>query len=149
MNLPIPPTDNLYKFAALSGTILFILGLYTPLYLDEQFNDKSVNLELKNAKLTADIDYCNRQLKLSAADSSNSEKLKAGLRETSELLRQEDQQIQEQKILIKNIERLGKQIIIADLISIFIILLGLAVVIIGYRLWYIRIQRPMDKSMTI
>ena len=71
MNLPLPPTDNLYKFVALSGTILFILGLYAPLYLDEQFHDKLLDYDLKVAKYEADAEYYDREMKFATADSSD------------------------------------------------------------------------------
>lgn len=45
MNIPNLPTDNLYKFIALTGVVLFIISLLLPEYLIRQYRD---DIELYN-----------------------------------------------------------------------------------------------------
>ena len=39
MNVPNLPTDNLYKFIALTGIVLFLVALIYPEYKDAQLKD--------------------------------------------------------------------------------------------------------------
>ena len=52
MNVTTPPTDNLYKFMAISGLIIFLLSLYFPFKQAE-------DLELRISKVAGEIDEYN------------------------------------------------------------------------------------------
>jgi hypothetical protein len=45
MQIPIPQSDNLYKFTAISGTIILILSLLVPLYFQMTLNQKIAETE--------------------------------------------------------------------------------------------------------
>ena len=48
---PIPPSDNLYKFTAISGVILFVLSLYVPVERYTELNNSMSDLNTKRGQL--------------------------------------------------------------------------------------------------
>jgi len=54
--LPNPPTDNLYKYCALVGTIILILSLYFPSRLLYEMGEKSdaIGFKIEVTKLEAE-----------------------------------------------------------------------------------------------
>lgn len=57
MNFPIPPTDNIYKFAALSGTIVLIMSVYLPILLVVELEERMLSLQLRTVETDADLVY--------------------------------------------------------------------------------------------
>jgi hypothetical protein len=66
MNIPNQPTDNLYKFLAISGLILLVLSVAVPAWSDHQFklaeleNDAEIALLDMQARLAganSDLEY--------------------------------------------------------------------------------------------
>ncbi|MBN2383592.1 hypothetical protein JXQ70_12000 [bacterium] len=64
MNIPNVPTDNLYKFLALSGTIIVILSLYFPKIKEAEFRDRLIDIKENISILDSKIKDCNSQLEM-------------------------------------------------------------------------------------
>ncbi len=113
MNLPSLPTDNLYKFMALSGIILIISSFY----IVWKHADRSQELlrEL-NAGLAVENTYSDNR----GSDLSNL-KLK----------------LEELKFILKEKPSYMTFLLISQII-------GLVLSIIGFGLWYLRVQKYQD-----
>ena len=113
MNLPSLPTDNLYKFMALSGIILIISSFF----IVWKHADRSQELlrELE-AGLAVENTYSDNR----GSDLSNL-KLK----------------VEELKLIIKDKPWYMALGLISQIIGWFLI-------IIGFRLWYLRVQKHQD-----
>ncbi len=124
MNIDSLPTDNLYKFIALSGLamILFSVAYLKPIIM---------NLEIEETKLAAEVRYL-KELKTEGVD-------------INKFLTHE--KILEWKIkaevLLKNIEQLEEISTYSKVLS----WLGGFFMSIGFYLWYYRVQKPIDVSL--
>jgi hypothetical protein len=113
MNLPSLPTDNLYKFMALSGIILIISSFY--IVWDHAERSQELVRELKTG-LAVENTYSDNQ----GSDLSN---LKLKLEELEHILNQ--------KPTYMTFLLIGQ-------------IIGLALSIIGFGLWYLRVQKYQD-----
>ncbi|MGO8989285.1 MAG: hypothetical protein ACLQGU_14740 [bacterium] len=113
MNLPGLPTDNLYKFMALSGIILIISSFY----IVWKHSDRSQQLlrEL-NASL--------------AVENTNSDNRRSDLSDLK--LKSE-----ELKFILKEKPWYMTFLLISQF-------MGLVLSIVGFRLWYLRVQKYQD-----
>ena len=57
MELPTPPTDNLYKFMAIAGLLVFAASIYFPFQFAFRIHDEVMQCEESMAVLQADVDY--------------------------------------------------------------------------------------------
>jgi hypothetical protein len=141
MELPMLPTDNLYKFLALSGLVMLVLSFTFPRNMVDELELKAVESET-NINLLAfdvsvlkdDVDAAEKKPKL-AED---------GIQKLSERQRQ-----LEVKTLQVGGERaklnvLVKQLRFAMSLSIIGSVLGFVLADIGFWLWYMRVQKPAD-----
>ena len=61
MNIPNLPTDNLYKFIALTGVVLFLTFLIYPSFRAIELNEKIYLIDAESRKL--DIESSNLEIK--------------------------------------------------------------------------------------
>ncbi|WP_370408208.1 hypothetical protein [Tenacibaculum dicentrarchi] len=118
MNSLKPPTDNLYKFMSIFGLILFIFGIYT--YKTTDFNLRKdiyhFDSEKKNISVNPNLDSIAKSNKLISKQATE----------------------KELKYRLKQYPR--------DMASLIIIAIaGLALGIVGFRLWYLKTQKFQDK----
>jgi|GEM_PF-4776395 len=165
MNLPTLPTDNLYKFLALSGTIIFILSFYFPADYADKLNDKNEAINLKMATLEVDVDYKSKKVRKLKEIIDNTIKYKGGkqrldankmaiyysqseikkiMDENDELSRTIETQISEIKEYSKNRHRVEGKLELNRIIVMVGSLVGSFMAFTGYGLWYYRIQRYQD-----
>lgn len=124
MNINSLPTDNLYKFVALSGIalILFSVAYIKPMLME---------LDVEQTQLIAEIEYYS-QLK---DEGKNLEKILSH----EKLLEWHIKT----KVLEKKIEQVNELTIHAR-VSIW---LGCFLMYIGFQLWYYRVQKPIDAAV--
>jgi hypothetical protein len=114
INLLQPPTDNLYKFMAILGLMLWIGGVLYPW--------------TKAYELEKEIIFLEAQVSQSKENSSNSNPIE----------------------LDKNVKliRLNfKATVIYFSIGILSMLAGGFLMIYGFKLWYLRVQKPLDNQL--
>lgn len=142
MNLPTLPTDNLYKFLALSGLALLLFSMVYPLNTLNDLELKAVEartqiklLELELSVLERNIDAASRKKEPSP----------------DEVARLSDRQQQLKAKAIQNegererLTTLVKQLRFAFNGLIGGLLIGYALAHLGFYLWYVRVQKPADK----
>lgn len=143
MILPTLPTDNLYKFIALSGLVILLFSVVYPYKLVTDLELKAVEagtqvklLELESAAIEREIYVM--------------EKEKEPARDEVEALRLRHEQNKINSIKIEGEqERLSvllKQLRTAFNSLMFGVLFGCVLAYIGFYLWYVRVQRPLDKE---
>lgn len=168
MNIPNIPTDNFYKFIALSGTIIVLVTLYTSITKVSEVEDKLIEAEEIVKTIAVKIESLNRKVSFIDSIIENSDmkqndkifkhvgkiELEYSPLEMKELLKEE----QEALFLIKieqvkseannkSIEHLHKRASSIFYVGIFIIIIGLLMANIGFTLWYVRVQRPLDMAL--
>ena len=130
MNLPNLPTDNLYKFLALSGVVLCIACFVLSTITTQNFSSQRVAVLTDLAEIQKDLE---------AIDINDSD-VPASLREIS---------VVSERIRIKQTE-------VKDMNAIYAttsenlkhgIQIGLVASIVGFILWYLNVQRHEDKIL--
>jgi hypothetical protein len=140
MNLPLP-TDNLYKFTALAGVAICIFSFLTPMDRWSEFAKLLAETEADLVFLQAQVSNFNEdtQHKLKYPDSQ--------VVRADELI---DRSIKQRESLNKVERQISYAKSLRDLLmeqmrvfwSLFS--LGLCMSLIGFLLWYIKVQRPQD-----
>ena len=123
MNLPLPtpPTDNLYKFLAIAGLALLLAGILVP--------------EIAARNLERDLGYVE------------------GVLRYIERAREEDRVIEKESLLLDL--RKQQELIRAQIPSFrrstvwgsILVNTGSSLMILGFSLWYFRVQRYIDKIL--
>ena len=141
MNYPSLPTDNLYKFIALAGLALILFSATYPIGRVIEFELGVVETKSQQEKLDIEKSEIDRLL-------VNLEKAKDPQPQELAALRERHTQRE-----IKTIE-LKKSIEIAQIqldwakyylgAARFGLVIGLFLAFVGFRLWYLRVQRPND-----
>lgn len=138
---PQPPTDNLYKFIAIFGLVLFIVGVGLPTYAIRDLADKEQELVGRTEATTRDVIFKTADLlskdkfesheqKMAALDQAGKD-VAAFAKKSHEAAAQQSQwQRDYAKWLSKSGERLA--------------VLSLVVMVFGFALWYYRVQRKQD-----
>jgi hypothetical protein len=173
MNLPVPtlPTDNLYKFMALSGLAILIISLVFPMIRIEETELKLVELETQTEVLRIETDDLTREMSGKTEKiqkemvSLDPEKLANLSKKDIELLLNESklhlQDLENDRkrmneLKIKTVELKGRTKLVGALMEdlrsylIFLIVggaLGLLFCFLGFGLWYKLVQRPSDLLM--
>jgi hypothetical protein len=162
-----PPTDNLYKFMALSGLILAFFSYYVPYIIHERLQSRLASAELESKKLTIERDYFKDELDRfdkqevqplkAEAELWRTKKVKPSNEEMDVVLKRHDELLDKKRLVdIKNAEvisnyeecrRLARQADRLQLLS--YITSGLASVLAfnGFRLWYKKYQVYQDALM--
>jgi hypothetical protein len=141
--LPSIPTDNLYKFLALSGLALFLTSVSFPLALLNHNLEKADQLAQELAGISADIDFLKEDVAIAKAQGESAEEATQRFRKSREL-RRESAVFGEK---IKGLHRLNAQTRWLPLLSALGATAGLAIAVTGFWLWYHRLQRLLDMSV--
>ncbi len=132
MNVPLPPTDNLYKFLAIFGLVIVVMSFIFPHLLIFDLETQIIKLNGEAAVLEYDIQSYERnsKLKISATDEKQ--------------LRHRVAEVTGKKEIISG---LAKQI--KDLLGMLWIWIGLGIflMIIGFQLWYFKVQKYQDRIL--
>jgi len=141
MDIPSLPTDNLYKFLAIAGVMLFGFSFAFPMVqIDE--------LDLKYAVWRSDLDLMGLEIQIADESIKMAEGRKnLSSKEVLELKR--NNQDNRRKLLqIKNklreLDVIHQRIIFYRWFFVGGIILGAVMAFAGFGLWYYRIQRPLD-----
>ena len=167
-DLPQPPTDNLYKFCALTGTIIVILSILLPARLAISFIDELDQLTRRLSIAKVEVDYSGRKIRRLdrlIQNSINDQKSELPDPKDHLVLKYSDDEIKE---LLKEVDTLRKDDEIRGaemqwtherhkkLLKLFagVLVLGFAGVGVGsrlayfgYRNWYFRVQKPLDRHL--
>jgi hypothetical protein len=137
--LPSPPTDNLYKFMALSGVVLLMVA---PFFWAKFYITHAEQTRMAFETLFESIppyDYYISKGKVERGESVTEDQKK--LVEKFDALRKES-------------GRAGSEFLLYDRFSyvvtgaaIFLGLLGVALTWFGFLLWYRRVQKPLDRIL--
>jgi len=163
MKFPEIPTDNLYKFMALSG-ITIILASLLPCYLSYQIQIEAIRLSGKLEELKAVSDYSELRHKTLAAtidgllkvraraeelkEQQNTEKileeLHAKQAENTEMLWKSTLAAIQHKAQWKELLYLKRWYNLTRIISALAFVCGLILTIRGFQLWKEKLQIPQD-----
>ena len=157
MNLPTFPTDNLYKFLAISGLFIVIFSLVYPRTRLSEITQKTIELETKEKILnikSAELTYEMAELK-KEVEAAKKRKSESFTREELEKLLKKSVDFQlkntEHEINLVNLEGVLKQI--NELHKEFHFewqfikiggYLGLIISMVGFVSWYWLVQLPSD-----
>jgi hypothetical protein len=168
MNIPSIPTDNLYKFSALIGTIIVFLSLYVPYILSSELSKQISYLELKVKTSEAESDYFGDKVRAVEKIIDNSiaaqkgirkhdpnklelnyseNELKVFLSELIELKKSRAISRAEEDNLLSETKRLNSEYDLIQNISRSFIIFGAILACFGYILWYFRIQIYQDRAL--
>jgi hypothetical protein len=141
MYIPAIPTDNLYKFLALSGIALVIISLLYPEHAIRGLKTQSINAQTELSVLNAEAKDISSDIadlknmksiavdKLDDLSRKNNELRIRGLRAGGEVRKIEFFATQESKLLAYSRP---------------LFWLGCAMSFFGFLLWYVKVQRPAD-----
>jgi len=143
-SLPSLPTDNLYKFMAITGVVLFVGA---PVYWATfyfQLAEKETASQVARVELREQIlEYAHLP-----PPPKRGEQLSPGVseawakqRETVDTRRKELRLAEAQYTLFRSLSA------IVNSLSIISALAGVAIGYRGFRLWYVRVQRPQDQIL--
>jgi hypothetical protein len=137
--LPSLPTDNLYKFMALSGVVLLLVA---PIFWAKFYISHSERTRAAIESLGYSLpppEYYFFRAKVLGGESVTEEQRK--LVEKFDSLRRESSRLDGEFLLY---DRFSYVVTSA---AIFLGLLGLALTWFGFRLWYLRVQKPLDRIL--
>ncbi|HLG35875.1 MAG TPA: ATP-dependent Clp protease proteolytic subunit [Bacteroidia bacterium] len=158
MTIPNLPTDNLYKFIALSGLALMIVFVLYPI---KRWSEANIEM----AKIRGDTVMIfrkawlinNERTELSKMETKLNDELKTNRLLLEEVLKAKNSlkekdydfkisaaEVQAKLLLLDEQDR-QKDIMLN--ISIAGGLVGIALAIIGFILWYVRVQKPIDQQL--
>jgi hypothetical protein len=141
MNLPSLPTDNLYKFLALSGLFIVLFSFIFPMNRIGELELKSLEINTQAEVLRIEIDY----LKTDTTIWGKKAKLDP---EETVLIRKRTREAEikaaELKGKMEQIEVLRKEVLFYWKFLRITYFLGTAISLVGFCLWYILVQRPND-----
>ncbi len=141
MYIPAIPTDNLYKFVALSGIALVLVSLIYPEQAIRDLEVRIIDSETQTRVLLAQADRLEKDLDiLEKTPDFEDQKL--------ELIKQKNDEIR-----INSLKSTGENQKIAlytahvekvDNYATFLLWIGCAMSILGFFFWYKRVQKPAD-----
>ena len=174
MSIPTPPTDNLYKFLALSGLVLYLFSLSYPFIASKQL-DREIDqvteeitvLEIEVINFETEIKIFDKEIQSLAKDIEDLEAL------DDTLLTEEDREWRKKNMaekkeqlldLMMRTGEIGKRVALAEVknerlkrllteVRVIRILgvvgtcLGGAIAIVGFMLWYFRVQIYLDRKL--
>jgi hypothetical protein len=139
MNVPTlvsPPTDNLYKFMAISGVVLLIVAPFFWAQFHITHAERT-RLAIRGLRvLPPDHEYFNSKARIERGDAVTDEQRK--LVEKYDAQREESDRVSSEFWVYQ-----GFSYVVTGA-AIFLGLLGLVLSGLGFRLWYLRVQKPLD-----
>ncbi len=149
MNIPNLPTDNLYKFIALFGLILYISSTY--FYIKNNFdysnyqNENIAKIEHLNSLILEAESTKNLRIKLMKDSLSFNGKFFDMVNNEEEYLLRKIDEFSPKFYLLKNeIESRKFEFELLNKILLFSIILSVFILYIGFHLWYHKIQKHID-----
>lgn len=152
-----PPTDNLYKFLAIFGLVVFGFSWYVPLQKLEDYNREVAKWNTAWGPVltrSRELDYNAREAlecAIEKAESSTKRGLSKDCIEIELKRAQSDMATRDHERVIAELrggremlDYLGKQFTIYRNLGIAFGLVGLMLCVIGFWLWYVRLQKPLD-----
>lgn len=132
MNLPNPPTDNLYKFVAIFGMVLVV----APLVL---FFGRAGELRARSAEVRREVALLGFDVDVARQDQERSKEPDEPLKTRALRRRMVEAQARTTELsdLLEELERLANVAKISAAA-------GLVLTIVGFTLWYERVQRFED-----
>jgi septal ring factor EnvC (AmiA/AmiB activator) len=160
MDIPSVPTDNLYKFMALSGLAIVITCLYLFFSRADQLNERLYDVAERKSILEANIDAMNDEI--SKLNRSIAELKKAA--DSRDVLAQLTSRVEEGEKIKSELLHTRKELIdltaaaeVADMIRslqtkqaiAFMLFETIGIVIsgFGFMLWYTRVQKFLDVQL--
>lgn len=132
IDIPSLPTDNIYKFMALSGVFLFALALYFFSRFYASAVSRVSELEVMIAEQEAEISFIENQ-----ESPDKIQMLKVSMKHNKI------------KALVGGVALQRKQLTQAFVVSVVIALVGTLVAYLGFNLWYYRTQIYQDKLIEL
>lgn len=153
-----PPTDNLYKFLAIFGLVVFGFGCYLPLQKLESLDSEVAKwrsawgpmitrLEIQNDWAREDLDCAidySESKRLGSAPSDHCVKAFAARDKREADSRELQIAVDALKSDQYRLDFLQGQYVLWRNIGIAAALLGIVCSAAGFWLWYVRVQRPID-----
>jgi len=141
MNFPAlssPPTDNLYKFMALSGVVLLIIApfFWAKFYITHA---ERTQLAIQMLRELPPPGYFDARAAIEGGLRVSAEQKK--LVEKYDALRKESSRVGSEFLFYENFRY------VVTGAAIFLGLLGCALTYFGFRLWYLRLQKPLDRIL--
>jgi len=138
--LPLPPTDNLYKFMAISGVVLLIVA---PVFWAQFYITHAERTRLAIRALRIDLspenEYWNAKARIERGESVTNEQRK--------LVEKYDARKEESS-------RVGSEFLVYDrfssvvtVIAIILWMFGLVLTPFGFWRWYQKVQKPLDRIL--
>ncbi len=168
MNISTFPTDNLYKFCALFGTVIILASLYFPHVLLSELCKQVSFVDLKVATAKAEIDHFQLKSKIVEETVQNSIARNKGTYKPSPdklELTHSDKELRglifenlnnlklaktseaELANYIDESERLLAEQKLINSLAVISVTLGFMLSLFGYLSWYFKIQRYQDKAL--
>jgi len=162
--LPKVPTDNLYKFLALSGVLLIVFGAYWPAYEEDKWFARVDALRERAAvnKARNDIDRSEvwkalegrmkALTKPTERDVAYAEFAKVKESYEAEIHAEAaDRQAWKEEaarnsVEAEVVERMGRQALTRHQICLFLMGLGCLLAVFGFTRWYFKIQVHLDRA---
>ena len=144
MNYPLIPTDNLYKFIALSGLAITLLSLTYPVSKLLELELAAVETKSQQKKLAIEDAEIKREIEILEKEKNPSSQTIIALRER--MVQQRIKAVEFSKIIaITEIQLKWVQRYINA--SIAGLIIGPWIAFFGFKRWYINVQRPLDEQI--
>jgi len=144
MNLPNLPTDNLYKFVALVGVVILIGASYFPIVKAREYQLSMVKLEGQLRLLNLELEYLKEKATHLKSDQDNT-----GHNRTELIYEAHQLKMKHEKLKTKS-----EELRVLELDYVFFssmqrigMLMGILTGILGFSLWYFKIQRYQDRQL--
>lgn len=170
LNFLTPPTDNLYKFIAITGLLFIFASVFYPTFLNIQINERILEsekdseivtiemtkLERESKDIERKIDDMQKQLKdfKQNPNKSSAKQLEANIKDTDQLQKQTKEfmniatELQKKNIEIEYKNKLTK--FYNDYLKSALnyakvgIIIGMILTIFGFTFWLFRVQKYQD-----
>ena len=141
MNLPLLPTDNLYKFMSLALVVIIIISVSYPIIQIEQLQHRIVSLNGDQKILNREVELLKKEINLFE---KNKNKTMAELIDFYRKTNQQQIKNIELMVKVQDIELTSKYISQNRILGIIGTSLGSFLAFFGFSLWYVRIQKLQD-----
>ena len=144
MELPSPPTDSLYKFIAIFGLVLILFSVSYPPAKGFDLKVAAADAVALSEKLDVGMDNVESKLSILERTKSPAKEDVAKVRElmTMTLLDRVDARRAKSLFMIQ-----AEAAIFYLYLGISTLITGTILTVLGFSLWYVRIQRHLDKAI--
>jgi hypothetical protein len=165
LRMPYPPTDSLYKFCALAGTIILLGALYVPRQFVKRLEDEvdtlvlqAATLEIESQHVLSSLESIEEILSNSVAEQKgeyvhdpdklelhySEDELKSLIADAVRKFWELKEKKTEVEYLRKRAERLINEGKSLNALSYGCLAIGAILSVLGYSMWYSRIQKHQD-----